>query len=126
MLKDLQVWMLVICGTPTIDPQKVGKFFKDIAMVAGLARHSEGCIDYQVGMQKENRSQVLLVEKWLDQESMHRHLKNQHMRNVLAKWCGLKRALLTLPAQLIQFPIPELLNPSSLISVVSCRATGVH
>lgn len=78
--------MLVICGTITAPPDKVADFYADISKVAELARSVKGCLDYLVGMQDAKRGQVLLVERWTDQQSLDTHLADEAVHSVLAKW----------------------------------------
>lgn len=60
-----------------------GRFLEAVRAVIEPIRVEEGCQDYGIYEDMENRDSVLLVQEWNDRDSLGRHIEGQRFRTLL-------------------------------------------
>lgn len=80
--------MIILMGYLHLNPSDVEEFAADVQAVASSTRAEEGCLFYAATMEKTRPGNMLVVERWQDQEALTAHFGRQETVTFLKKWGG--------------------------------------
>lgn len=81
--------MIIVIATITVKDNEIPQYLQILKKSTLKVLNEEGCIDYypvidkqtRITAQKIRRNQVIIIEKWEDQNYLETHLNSQHMKD---------------------------------------------
>ena len=62
-------------------PERIAEFEQAIMLLQSASRADEGCVDYTVYVDLEDRNRFVLYEKWTSGEALRAHNEQPHVRD---------------------------------------------
>ncbi len=75
--------MIMSTARDYIKPDKVGEYLPLIRELIAGTRKEAGNISYTLYQDREHEGEFVLLEQWLDQESLNAHFKTEHFMNIV-------------------------------------------
>jgi autoinducer 2-degrading protein len=77
--------MFVLVVNIKIKPENVDRFMKELNTNAGAARKEPGCKQFDVLVDPNDRTKVLLYEVYTDEKAFEAHQQTAHFKKYLAE-----------------------------------------
>jgi quinol monooxygenase YgiN len=78
--------MIIIAGHLVTKPELVDDFIAALNLLVDDTRREDGCLDYNFAIQDRAAGEVLVYERWRDQQALDAHLAVPQVGALLGGW----------------------------------------
>ena len=72
--------MIIVTATMNLKPNKKEEFILKAQDLISATRLEEGCISYGLYVSTENKDELVMLERWEDNNSLNKHMETDHFK----------------------------------------------